>query len=419
MYKKIKASINGPLTSFQVYKLFQPYVALAKMGHCTLDYTGNEYENYVLQQGGTVFPLNLFFLQDQVFVKDNFSDKSQIAIGDEILAVNETPMKEVMAGIYNFISGESDYHKNSAIDRGVFARYFWFFYGTYDVFDVRIKKVDGREITLQVPAISGYDFERQIADSQIVINTKREYRFINDIAYLHPGAFFETQESDNMMNQETLDSIEFYKFIDSAFSAFHEKGAKTLIIDLRNNPGGDNSFSDYMIAYFASKPFCFCSEFKVKTSQTTKDFFKDIDIPSAQELKKEILSRKNGTRFEVSMPKNQPHADATRFTGNVYVLVNRYSYSNATSVAAIIQDYRFGIIIGEETPDLPTAHCATHQFKLPNTQLLVTYPKAFMIRPNGDISPRGVIPDYSMEDNIFTDTDEVLEYAIQLINNKN
>jgi C-terminal processing protease CtpA/Prc len=82
-----------------------------------------------------------------------------------------------------------------------------------------------------------------------------------------------------------------------------------------------------------------------------------------------------------------------RFRSKVYVLVDRQSYSNAVSVAALIQDYRFGVILGEETSDMATTYGAMEQFKLANTGLMVGYPKARIVRPNGDPRTRGVTPD--------------------------
>jgi hypothetical protein len=41
------------------------------------------------------------------------------------------------------------------------------------------------------------------------------------------------------------------------------------------------------------------------------------------------------------------------------------------------------------------------------------------IRPNGDTSLHGVIPDYEVEDNIFTPEDEILDYTLKLIKESN
>ena len=47
------------------------------------------------------------------------------------------------------------------------------------------------------------------------------------------------------------------------------------------------------------------------------------------------------------------------------------------------------------------------------------YPKAFIIRPDGDTRFEGVTPDIPVKDNIFTDKDEILDYTLDLIKKEN
>lgn len=419
-YNKIESSINDSLTAMQAYRLFQPYLALSKIGECIIYYPFGEYYGNYLRQGGTVFPLNLGFSKGKVYVKDNFSNEPQIAQGDEIISFNEKPIKEFMEGVYQFMSGESEYYKDSYLENYKFSKIYWFLYDKCDVFNLEIRKKDGREIKIQLPAISGWEFDRKLSKQYPPQNPPRRFRLINDVAYLYPGEFVNNPGKYDEKSQATRwDNTEFCHFIDSSFSAFRKMKAKSLIIDLRNNLGGANTFSDYMISYFASKPFSLCSKMEVRTSRITKDFWKDINIPSVEVLKQAILSHENGSRFEVSMPEFQPQPDSIRFTGKVYVLINRFSFSNTTSVANVIQDYRLGKLIGEETPDFISFYGATQQFNLPYTQLAVTYPKGLLIRPNGDTTPQSVFPDYKVEDNASDGKDEILEHTLDLIKKKN
>jgi hypothetical protein len=420
MYDEIEHSINDSLTVMQAYRLFQPYLALAKMSECVIFPPFGEYWGNYLRNGGTVFPLNLGFSKGKVFVKDNFSNESQISKGDEIISFNGKPIKEFMEGVYHFMSGWNEYYKNSYLENTNFSRFYWFIYGNCDTFHLEIRKKDGRGITVQLPAISGWDYEGKLSKQYPPHNPPREFRFINnDIAYLYPGEFVNNPGKWDSLSQATRwDNKEFCHFIDSSFSAFRKMKAKSLIIDLRNNLGGSNTFSDHMISYIASKPFSFFSKAKVRTSRITKDFWKNINIPSVEELKQAILSHENGSRFEVSFPDNQPQPDSLRFTGNVYVLINRFSFSNTTSVASIIKDYKLGKLIGEETPDFVSSYGATQQFSLPNTQIAVTFPKGHFIRVSGDATPQSVVPDYQVEDNTSDGKDNILQYTIGLIDNK-
>ena len=418
-YKEIKTSITGPLTSLEVFRLFQPFVAKVGMSHCFMTYPSKEYFGSYLEQEGTVFPLNIYFSQGKVFVKNNFSKNNLISVNDEILAINDKPIGEFMADMYKNISGPSDYFKESHIEQWVFARIYWYFYGEHKAFKLRIKKKNGKESELVLNAMPGSEFEKKNRQQKSNMRHYREFHITdNNIAYLHPGAFINPNVDFDPEDPATFDSTEFRQFIDSAFLEFAKKGSENLVLDLRYNLGGDNSFSDYMIAYFANKPFSLSSKFSMKTSQMTKDFWKEINIPEHQTVKEQIMSHENGSYFDVFIPETKPNHISKRFEGKVYALINRYSYSNTSSVAAIIQDYNFGIIIGEETAEEQSSYAAFHIFKLPNTQRSVAYPKAYSIRPNGDTTPRGVIPDHIVSDDIFTEKDEVLEYTLKLINDK-
>lgn len=416
IYNDIYYSINDSLTVLETFRIFKPFVSQAKMSHCSIYNSWSEYYGGDAKKEVSLFPLDLSFSNGKVFVNANFSANTSINRSDEIISFNDQPMDEFMADFYKYITGPSDYYKNSSIEQTRFSRLYWFFYGDCDKFKLGIRKANGQVENFIIHPIFRSEFEDKIKEQKSNMRYHKEYRMIdNNIAFLHPGIFLNVSDDFDMSDPRTYDNTKFCQFIDSAFTDFQRKGTENLIIDLRNNPGGDNSFSDYMIAYFASKPFSIASEFRIKTSQITKDFWKEIDIPEVQEIKEQILSLENGSSFDVDISIVEPHDDSKRFKGNVYVLINRYSYSNAAMVSAIIQDYNFGVIIGEETAEEVTSFGAMHTFKLPNTKLTAVYPKSFSVRPNGDNTPRGVVPDYLVDIDIFSDKDIVLEYALKMI----
>ena len=416
-YNKIESSINDSLTFMQAYRLFQPYLALAKMSHCIIYPPFGEYWGNYLPNGGTVFPLNLCFPKGKVIVKDNFSDESQISKGDEIISFNGKTIKKFIEDNYNFMSGMNEYYTNSYLENLNFSRFYWCAYGKCDTFHLRIKKKDGKEITVQLPAIPGRDYEGKLSKQHPSRKPPREFRFINnDIAYLYPGEFVNNPGKWDSLSQATRwDKTEFCHFIDSSFTTFRKMKTKSLIIDLRNNLGGSSDFSDYMISFFASKPFSFFSKLKVRTNRMIKEFWKNINIPSAEGLKQAILLHENGSCFEVFLPDYRPQPDSIKFTGKVYVLINHLSFSNTTLVASMIEDYKLGKLIGEETPDFVSCYGSTHQFILPNTQIMVTYPMSYFIRVSGDATPQSVKPDYEVEDNNSNGKDVILQYTLDLI----
>lgn len=210
--------------------------------------------------------------------------------------------------------------------------------------------------------------------------------------------------------------------MDASFDDFLKHDAKALLIDLRDNPGGDNSFSDPMIAWFADKPFHFSEAFDIKVSAAAiesnrkrlQDTDGDQDSTSAK-LAAAYADKPLGSRVSFPIPLVSPRP-GLRFTAPVYLLVNRHSYSNTVLVAAIAQDYGFGKVLGEETADLASTYGALEKFTLPKTGIEVSFPKARILRPSGDPQARGVIPDIAISTPLTASHDDVvLEKAKEII----
>jgi C-terminal processing protease CtpA/Prc len=176
-----------------------------------------------------------------------------------------------------------------------------------------------------------------------------------------------------------------------------------------------------MLAWFAKAPFRFAKDFRIRVSAAA--IASNAKRLSAQTDKGDSISSKFadayarhriGDVFSFDIPMAQPR-DGQRFGGRVFMLVNRHSYSNTVQVAAMSQDMHIATILGEETSDLATTFGAMEQFTLPRTGIDVGFPKAQIIRVNGDLRARGVVPDVLIETPIVEPaSDPVLQRALQL-----
>jgi len=416
-FKQAMESITGPMTYLEVSRLVRPFVVLAGFSHCTSYFPSEAYEQFG-QNGGRFIPFEISFWQGKVLIRRNFSDNKQLEVGDEILAVNNAGMEQLLDKIYAYKQGENSYVKKALMETRSLRNLWWLAFGEFSSGTVRIRKPDGLQVTTKVEGLTLEQLEKrsQANESPSVMKSGRSFEFINDVAYLRPGEFLNagTDDISDISKHETFNNEEFLEFIGSAFTEIADRQPRYLILDLRGNYGGDNSFSDPMIAYFADKPFQIASKFSVRTSQVTKAFWVGVDIPELADTKHKIMTLEDGARFEIELNTVQPRNGDLAFKGEVITLINRFTFSNAASVAAIIQDYDFGILVGEETGDTPSSCGAIHTFELPNTGMGIVFPKGCMVRPSGDPSLRGVIPDHMVSDNPFTKEDEILDAALQL-----
>lgn len=397
-YTKVKNSIKkDSLSLLETTSIFQRLISVVNNGHTEIDFPGQSYGTYAYA-GGTVFPLEIAFENGKSLVRKNFSDDKSIQIGSEILGINGNSMAEILSKIYPQVSAERPYFKNVKIEMYSFPRYYWQVFGKQDDFEVEIR-TDGKtkeHAFKAVNLIDGYEMKRNE-----VMNAKMELKFLENSAYLNPGDFSGDQQK-------------YQQFIDSAFVAIKERQSKNLIVDLRNNRGGDNAFSDYLISFFADKPFTWNSNFTLKTSKFLKNHVRQHNDTTSVYFQK-ILSHKDGEVYSYTFDAYQPQPQSKRFHGNVYVLINRQSHSQSAVAAAQIQDYKFGTLVGEETGDYPSLYASQFQYTLPNTGIPVKVSKGYIVRVNGSTKEQGVIPDIYIQDHLLDEKDEILDGLLEKI----
>jgi C-terminal processing protease CtpA/Prc len=319
------------------------------------------------------------------------------------------------------VSAETPYMANSLMEYD-FAIYLWVELGAVDGFDIVTRRGASPQRSTHLPARSAEQMEaaRRAQPAGLDLeNPLREAKLLDGVvAYLRPGPFYNAEAKTGA---DEWDVSSFRSFIDHAFNDFITAGAARLIIDLRGNPGGDSLFSDVMVAWFATGPFRFASQFKIKVSAESvaanaARIAHDAAAagPVSRQFADLYARSRIGDVVDFAIPETAPRA-GKRFAGKVFVLIDRQTYSNAVAAAATVQDYRFGVIVGEATSDMATTYGAMEQFALNHTGLLVGYPKARLVRPNGDPRSRGVTPDIAIRVPIIQSPhDEVLQQAIAI-----
>lgn len=395
-YQTLKSQITKPSYSLiETTKLYQQLVSSINNGHTEIDFPAASYIEYA-ESGGTLFPLEISLEDNKAFIRANHSTQSSIAKGAELVKINGQPINDVLKNIYPLISAERLYFKNAKLEIYTFPRYYWYAYGQQDSFTVTVSDKHA-ETQHTVKAINVFDeFE---AKKDEILSAQQKLKFFDTVAYLNPGHF-------------SGDETKYQQFIDTAFSKINGNGSKNLIIDLRNNGGGNDSFSDYLVAYIADKPFKWHATFSLRTSELLKQDTKanrDLTMP----YWRSIMDNKTGSQYEYHFDEYQPVSPKKRYQGKVYVLINRHSHSQAAVTAAQIQDYGWGIVVGEETGDYPTLYASQFQYSLPITGITVKISKGYIVRVNGSKKQQGVIPSIAIKDHLLDKTDEILTTLLQ------
>jgi hypothetical protein len=179
----------------------------------------------------------------------------------------------------------------------------------------------------------------------------------------------------------------FYDFTKEAFTKIRAAGVKTLIIDIRENTGGDDELWKVgILPYVADKPARNGSSY----------------------IKKVIAGRASGTEqvgdvvhgFVDTWVAPEP-GNPLRFTGTSYVLVGRLSYSSAVLFSNVMQDFGFARLVGSGGYARARQSGGVVNVRLPNTGLEISIPRFVLDRPSGSREPALLRPDIVLADSVL------------------
>lgn len=285
------------------------------------------------------------------------------------------------------------------------------FKGKYDLV------LDGGE-KVSFGMASGRDKYSDINGVLKYMNTNRykplyDTRMINDsVAYLGIFSF--------QLSETTTEEIA--SFVDSVSKAKVEN----LIVDVRNNSGGDAEVLSRLASLFLKDTLHLTSYGKVNSDTTYKSLKYSMNYDDNMIIFGDFEGREAMHGF--SQGDNAyyaPSADSIHYGGRLYILTNENSISAATLFPSIMVRAHRGVSVGRETR---TAYHYMTAMKfadivLPNTQQPLTLPmvqsvfdtvKNFRV-PYG----RGLLPDYPVElthdEILYKSGDTILNYTLQLI----
>ncbi len=168
------------------------------------------------------------------------------------------------------------------------------------------------------------------------------------------------------------------------FTEVKEKCINNVIVDLRNNPGGNSYVADEFIRYLPVEKF--------STSGLSQRFGPFM-----------LGGCKPGTKV------NEQYKNLL-FEGSVYILTSNSTFSSAMMFAEYIKDNGLGIIVGETPGNAANGYGEINVQQLKNSGLIVSISTKYFIRASGDESELFVIPD------IECSSREAMEKALEIIN---
>ncbi len=422
-FKLAYKQINRPLTQAEFYGIVAPLISKVGDIHTTIEPSGESF-NYLATKSD-LFPFDVRIINKDIFIASNNSSENTIEVGSRIIRINNQPIDKVLSKMKSFFSDEATNEtlKLKRVEQR-FAFQFHLTYGYSKVF--KLEYSTGKGIS-QIKNINAQPFS---AIKTNRLKNQLKYPNLKSLFPQSPYLSFSIDKGKNMatltikwfQNDVLQSSNEFFKpFIDSAFNEIKSKKIENLIIDIRNNGGGESENASYLYSYLTAKPFKFVHTMEVNHKIYNDDTKRGISYQLVKGTGKYQTSDSSTTYqqfFGLDTQKPNPNS----FSGNLYLLIDGLTTSAAPQFASLVKQNRRVIIIGEEAPGVLSGGSGRgySYFYLPNSGLLtmISQYRLYLASPNKKNKDVIIIPDYkpirSMKDTL-SGIDKDLEYAINMI----
>jgi C-terminal processing protease CtpA/Prc len=355
-------------------------IASVGCSHTASSNMQNDYHEFSMLPLENSFPLQVRWVNKQLFVVNPVNNSDKVKVKDEILSINGIETENLMTDIYNHIASQANIQTYKAQHFNTyFAALIPYALGLPKTFEIVVKEKSG-----SIKLHKAQKLATELYDPSINSCSKDLCLEILDgkTAVLTISSF----------NYYEWDSYPVFKsFLDSSMNIIHNKKIKNLIIDVRYNRGGSQYPSIYLLQHLMDKSFTYYSkaEFEGKTDKMYGE---------------EII---------------YPHEN--RFKGKVYFLIDGNGNSTTGHFMSLVKAYNIGPIIGEELGSNQFCTAGQTLCRLKNTKLVISVANNTHISTATKLPDEiGILPDIFVAqsiDDYLNKVDAIKDYTLKLSRN--
>lgn len=407
----VKKGFKENMTAAEAWPLFSRTIAAFDEGHSTIAFPA-EKQKQIQQDEIKIFPVLIKEFDGAAFVvRYDLSEENTLQQGDLINKINGQTATSLMEYLASFYGGLTNWRHLQAI-----------------------RDFSGNLCLHKIEPPYKIEYTREGEKKQVVINGISYTELVQKAAELRKrnpvnnvSASYSFQRLENNTGYLDFRSMRdltlFEKFLDSIFNEIKNNPVNGLIIDLRQNGGGNSVLGEKLIGYITTKPFRMGGGSLWKVSDEYKDFIRKQATSNKVYQSgsfQNYLNKSTGEMIKGFNPKAvAPPKNKLVYTGKVCVLIGPNTFSSANMLANAIKDYQLATLIGEPTGEPGNDYGELYWTNLPNTQLRFYSCVKQFIRANGNAEDNDpILPDITVKQQHNSNADDVLEFAKEWINRK-
>jgi Peptidase family S41 len=392
--------INHPMSEIEFWQILQYITSNIKSGHTYVSHS-QKFSNIYAYTGHSILPFYIYIRNNRLFIKDYISQRdTEYKIGTQILAIDSKNATQIINKLRELISGDgnSNSYKDYKLEMSDFIWLYNIIYGDQPEFLITFKSRNG-SVKKKIKALKAL-----MKDP-----TLKEANAPQKINLLQPNDVFEKFEYGNtpvISYPFDIDSTVIltigsffykdYKAIDrKIFHSINNSNIKNVIIDLRNNGGGDSNICMDWLKYFVKDHYYFTrfNEQVVDPDQFIA-YLTKLNMPVHLEIASIIHEPS-----QIYNSNNSYLSNENYFKGNLFILIDGGTFSAASLFAVALKYQKNCTIIGQETGggEMGCDGIKITNIKLPQTGLMLRLPLlwACSISPMQNYG-KGLLPDITV-----------------------
>ena len=400
LYDSVYNTLKHNEETEQFYLKVRYCMAALKHGHDGVNMTNAEgginFKMNSLPKSRKHLPFVLSFLDKKLYIINNCSSNKTIPNGSQILSINSKSVTELSKEFCDYVFANG---RNTTFKYQVLVTYFQFQYLLQvlypsDDYELEIipfgKKTKVKvKVQTELPQNIANSYKEQTGKDIGAWDTFVEYKQLDPtlkLGYLK----FETFSAYRVEN----DSVKFAALFEKLFTEIKKDGIETLIVDIRNNEGGDDNWQ-IATSYFRAIP----PDNNAGLSFVQSDKFTQLKYVEQTEQNKQLLmafqynpyallDKLPDGRFKLKSEYTEHDTKGkplmlNSYNGKVFLLQNGLTFSAGFAFAGkmkylIQKDNGFIKVIGEDNGDDMDAGVGSGGWSLnvllPNSKIKVTVP---------------------------------------------
>ncbi len=324
--------------------------------------------------------------------------------GAKIISINSVKIEDIIEQIYPYLWGDT-YRFKMALLEYEFPVQLWRNFGWQGEFAVKY-------------SFQGKSYNKVIKGSQIATF----YNYYGDVEG-HFDIIKEQNENFGFLKLSEFEaSKDYFRFIDDCFTKLNKDSVENLVIDIRDNGGGNSVLADYIFQYITERPYCQCGSDSiiVKYSKPVRSFFRKYSFKKPYFLPFMLFMpeywKARGTKVYKNKQVSSNLKEEVRYKGNVYLITSNFCFSTADDFARVFKYYNMGTIIGKETGGIRDSFGDFVLFSLPNSKIQCSCSRKYFKGLNlNDNAKDGVKPDYELDCKDYSE-EQIIQTIIDLKN---